>query len=265
MSKQVNSWSAADRVGSFQGRRGVGTSRRACLAAAGDRMPGVVASLSLVVFAFCFAAPTPACAGVAFGLRGGYANVDGNAFVGSGKIGGTPLIGLQAIIPIVPLISLVVAGEQRTKSFDFTTPTIGALHADGRAKWTDRALYAAARVRVPGLVGLYGGAGVGMHMLKTDLSGVVQTAGVRKADAPSSAGVGRSRLTGAATAGGPLDDFLSRAEKEATDLSWHAFAGLEFSIPVVPVAVFAEGRIDDIQGSAPRSLAAYVGVNLKLP
>jgi opacity protein-like surface antigen len=225
----------------------------------------VMAALSLVAFAFCFAAPTPACAGVAFGLRGGYTDVDGHAFVGSGKIGGTPLVGLQAVLPIVPLISLVIAGEQSTKSFDFTSPTIGTLRAEGRAKWTDRALYAAARVRVPGAVGLYGGAGVGMHMRKTDLSGVVQTTAVQKADTPPGARVDGPRRAGAVTAGSPLDDFLSRAEKEANDLSWHAIAGLELSIPVVPVAVFAEGRIDDIQGSAPRSLAAYAGFNLKLP
>jgi hypothetical protein len=257
VNKQVGPSGGADPVESFRSRRGVRASGRGC--------PAMVAVWSLAAFALCFAAPMPARAGVAFGVRGGYADVDGNAFVGSGKIGGTPLIGLQAILPVVPLISLVVAGEQRTKSFDFTSPTIGTLRAEGRAKWTDRTLYAAARVRVPGVVGLYGGAGLGMHMRKTDLSGVVRTTGAGKTDAPASAGAGESRVTRAAIAGGSLDDFLSRAEKEATDLSWHAFAGMEFSIPVVPVAVFAEGRVDDIQGSDPRSLAAYVGVNLKLP
>lgn len=272
MSKQGSRRLGVDRIGSFQSRRRVRTPRRAYPAKTGDRMPGAVAALSLVMaalplvaFAFCFAAPTPARAGVAFGLRGGYTDVDSHAFVGSGKIGGTPLVGLQAVLPIVPLISLVIAGEQSTKNFDFTTPTIGTLHAAGRAKWTDRALYAAARVRVPGAVGLYGGAGVGMHMLKTDLSGVVQTTAAREADTQPSARVAGPRRAGAATVRSPLDDFLSRAEKEANNLSWHAFAGLELSIPVVPVAVFAEGRIDDIQGSAPRSLAAYAGFNLKLP
>ena len=58
-------------------------------------------------------------------------------------------------------------------------------------------------------------------------------------------------------AGNPLNDFVSDAEKETTDLSWHGFAGLEFSLPAVPVAIFAEGRIDDIQGGDPRSLAIY--------
>jgi hypothetical protein len=225
----------------------------------------VVASSLLVVFAFGFATPTPARAGVAFGLRGGYADVDGSAFVGSGKIGGTPLYGLQAILPIATSLSLAVAGEQRTKSFDFGNAAIGDLHLRGRAKWTDQALYVAARVRVPGAVGLYGGAGVGMHRQETDLSGVVEAAGVPKADTQPRVRVGGPRRPGSAPAGNPLDDFVSRAEKEATDLSWHAFTGLEFSIPAAPVAIFAEGRIDDIQGSAPHSLAVYAGFNLKLP
>jgi hypothetical protein len=240
---------------------GVGTA----LPGIGRALPGVGIALSLVLVAFCVATPTPARAGVAFGLRAGYAAVDRDALLGSGKTLGTPFVGLQAIIPIVPLISLVVAGEQRTKSFDFGNAAIGDLHVGGRAKWTDQALYAAARVRVPGVIGLYGGAGVGMHRQKTDLSGVVEVAGVPKADTQPSARVGGPRRTGSATAGNPLDDFINRAEKEATDLSWHAFAGLEFSIPVLPVAIFAEGRIDDIQGSAPRSLAVYAGFNLKLP
>jgi hypothetical protein len=40
---------------------------------------------------------------------------------------------------------------------------------------------------------------------------------------------------------------------------------VEISAPAVLIALFAEGRIDDIQGNAPRSLAAYAGVNLRLP
>jgi hypothetical protein len=250
------------------GLPGVGTA----LSGIGGALPGVRIALSLVatalllvVVAFCVAAPTPARAGVAFGLRGGYADVDGKAFLGSGKIGGTPLVGLQAILPIVPLVSLVIAGEQRTRSFDFGNAAIGDLRLRGRAKWTDQALYAAARVRVPGAVGLYGGAGAGMHRQKTDLSGVVELAGVPKAGTRPSARVVGPRRVGSAAAGNPLDDFVNRAEKEATDLSWHAFAGLEFSTPALPVAIFAEGRIDDIQGSDPRSLAAYAGFNLKLP
>jgi hypothetical protein len=198
-------------------------------------MAALVAGWLFAVLIFHLAAAAPVHAGIAFGLRAGYADVDGDAFVGSGKIGGTPLLGLQAIIPIVPLISLVVAGEQRTKRFDFANASIGDLTLSGRAKWTDQALYAAARARLPGVIGLYGGAGVGMHRQQTNLSGV------------------------------PRNDFINQLEKEATDLSWHAFAGLECSVPAVPVAIFGEGRIDDIQGSAPHSLAAYAGFNLKLP
>lgn len=221
--------------------------------------------MALLVIALGSMGSTPAAAGVAFGVRGGYANVDGDAFVGSGKIGGTPLVGLQAILPLVPLVSLVVAGEQRTKSLDFANATFGDIHARGRAKWTDQALFAAARIRAPGVTGVYGGAGVGMHRQKADLSGVVELTVVPKADLERVGRVGGARRSGAASAGSPLDDAISRAEKEATDLSWHAFAGVEFGIPVVPIAAFAEGRIDDIQGSAPHSIAAYAGINLKLP
>ena len=265
MSKRRNRWSVADRVGSLQSRKGVRMLRRARLAAAWDRRPGVVASLSLFVFGFCFATPIPARAGVAFGCRGGYTDVDGTAFLGSGKIGGTPLLGLQAILPIASFVSLVVAGEQSTRSFDFSSAAIGDLRLRGRARWTDQALYAAARVGVPGTVGLYGGVGVGMHRQKTDLSGVVDLTGLPRFETHASARIDSPRRTGSATAGNPLDDFIRRAEKEATDLAWHAFAGLEVSVPSAPVAIFAEGRIDDIQGSAPRSLAAYAGFNLKLP
>jgi hypothetical protein len=235
------------------------------LSGVGTALSLVPTALSLVVVALCFVTPTPVRAGVAFGVRGGYAAVDRDALLGSGKTLGTPFFGLQAVIPIVPLVSLVVAGEQRTKSFDFGNATIGNLGVTGRAKWTDQALYAALRVRVPGAVGLYGGAGVGMHRQKTDVVGVLEVTGVPKADAQPDARVGEPRRTGLATEGNPLDDFRRRAEKEATDLSWHALVGLELSLPVVPVAIFAEGRMDDIQGSAPRSLAVYAGFNLKLP
>ena len=278
MSRQRNRWLSEARVGLFRSHPGIRTSGRVRPAVAVGRMQGVsmrlsrtgralrgvCIALSLVVGALCVA-PTPARAGVAFGLRGGYAAVDRDALLGSGKTLGTPFFGLQAILPIVPLVSLVVAGEQRTKSFDFGSAAVGNLQVRGRAKWTDQALYAAARIRVPGAIGLYGGAGIGMHRQKTDLSAVVDVTGVPKTDTQSSARIGEPRRTGPATEGNSLDDFRRRAEKEATDLSWHALVGLEFSVPAVPVAVFAEGRIDDIQGSAPSSLAVYAGFNLKLP
>jgi hypothetical protein len=229
-----------------------------------NRRRGLGALGLLALIGIGIATARPAQAGIAFGVRGGYVNVDANAFLGSGKIGGTPLVGLQAVIPIVPVISLVVAGEQTTKSFDFGNATVGDLHVRGRAKWTDQALYAAARARVPGVVGMYGGVGVGMHRQKTDLSGVVEVT-LPKAGSRSDPRFGGLDQASPVVAGNPLNDFVNRAQKEATDLSWHGLIGVEISIPVAPLSVFAEGRIDDIQGKAPHSLAAYAGVNLQLP
>jgi hypothetical protein len=191
----------------------------------------------------------PAVAGASFGVRGGYADVDEAAFTGSGRIGGTPLFGLQVMLPVLPLVSLVIAGEQRSNEFDFGDANFGDLHLRGRAKWTDQTLFAAGRVAMPGVLGLYGGAGVGLHRRKTKVSQVVEV----------------GKLGAGSPADDPLSDFRDRVQKESNDLSWHGFAGVELRLPVVPVSVFAEGRIDDIQGAAPHSLAAYAGVNLRLP
>lgn len=229
--------------------------------AAGAGRRSLVPAALLGTLALCLAAAGPVHAGAAFGVRGGYANVDGDAFRGSGKIGGTPFFGLQAILPILPLVSLVIAGEQRTKEFDFASASFNDLSLRGQAKWTDQALYAAARVRLPGVFGLYGGAGVSLHRQKTDLSGVARVTPTPKTvSAP-----GDLRPLRGVAAGDPVNDFIRKAEKELTDPAWHAIVGVEFSIPVFPVVVFAEGRVEDIQGSAPAAGAVYAGVNLKLP
>jgi hypothetical protein len=254
MKDQGNWRSGGTSPGGRRAGQSVGAPRIPALVAAAGRGPFVIAVL-LVALALLVAA-APAHAGAAFGVRGGYAKVDADAFRGSGKIGEAPFFGLQAVLPIVPLVSLVIAGEQRTKEFDFGNASFGGLHLQGRAKWTEQALYASARIRSPGVVGIYGGVGAGLHRQQTDLSGVVEVATTKRLAA------GRARGVAAAD---PVGDFIRGAQKELTDPSWHAIVGVEISAPVVPLAIFAEGRIDDIQGSAPAAGAVYAGVNLQLP
>jgi hypothetical protein len=214
---------------------------------------------------FLLVCSVPSTAQVSFGIRGGYSDIDEAAFAGSDKIGATPLLGMQILLPIVPLVSLVIAAEQRERSLDFGGVAVGELQLQGHANWSDQTLFAAARLRSPGTIGLYGGGGIGLHRQKAELSHVVQMEpGPSGATPAESARESRCRVK-SAQAEDPLSAFLDTAQKESDDLSWHAFAGLDLQLPMAPVSLFAEGRIDDIEGRVPHSLAAYGGLNLRLP
>ena len=238
--------------------------RRPGLARAGSGAT-FAALAALAAFGMLATLAETARAGIAFGLRGGYEDVETDAFAGSGPVGGTPFFGLQASFPIVPFASLVLAGEQRTKQLDFDGASWAGQELGGRATWTDQTLLAALRVGLPGVVRLYGGGGVGMHRQEADLSEVVTLTGGGKESAAPGDRSGRARGSHRTADSDPLGEFVDQAEAETVNVSWHALVGLELHVPVAPLSVFAEGRLDDLQNRPPHSLAAYAGVNLRLP
>jgi hypothetical protein len=197
-------------------------------------------------------------AGTAFGVHAGYSDVNGDAFTGSGRIGGTPLFGLQAIFPVAPTVSFEVMGESCNETLTFDQAGFEGALLQGKGKWNDLSLHASLRLRVIplgiGPAGLYVGAGAGVHFSKVDLNGgtiAITPALARNPVAP---------------AGDPVGDFIHQAQKEQTNVSYHALAGLSVGIPILPLSVFGEARYEDMRGNFPRqSYLVYAGANLELP
>ncbi len=241
-----------------------GPPRPAGARAAWGRRAGAICGWRLVAL-IALSTAFPVHAEIAFGVRGGYEDVAGDAFAGSGRIGGTPFFGLQAIFPVVPFASLVLAGEQRTKRLDLDSVTWGGQELGGRATWTDQTLLAAVRLGMPGVVGLYGGGGVGMHRREADLSDITILTGEKREPASPKEQSRRARERDRPPAGDPLGEFVDDAEAETVHVAWHALVGVELRFPLARVTAFAEGRIDDLQARPPHSVAAYAGVNVRLP
>lgn len=187
----------------------------------------------------------PALAGASFGIHGGWSDLGGDVFRGSGKIGNVNFLGLQANLPIASLVSLGLAGESRHDSLHFRAAgNPGALFS-GRGRWDDVSLYASLRVNLfpvkAGPFSVYAGGGAGVHLTKIKLvAAAAQQAGVA--------------------------DFVHETQKDKTDLSLHALGGASFGLPVFPLSLFAETRLERVSGNfKPHGISIYGGVNLELP
>jgi hypothetical protein len=178
--------------------------------------------------------------GARFGVRGGYADLDGHLFEGSEALGDLKLYGVQAIFPIVSGFAIEVSGEGVSEELVFSID--GAQQALD-AEWNDIALYTTGRLQLlpPGVFGLYAGAGVGVHFTDieaADLSGLTEE--IRK-------------------------DVTERINEERSDFEWNAVAGASLGLGRL-VEVFGEGRYRDVTGDFGREgYALYAGLNLRLP
>jgi hypothetical protein len=202
------------------------------------------------VLAALAAVASDACAGAAFGFRVGRSDVRGDLFRGSGSVGGVGMFGLQGILPVAGPVSLVLAGEYVSDSLHFRGAGDPGATFAGSAHWQDLAVYASLRVRLLpvalGPVGIYAGGGTGARMSQVRFGSDVPLVHV-----PEREGIG---------------DFIRKAEKSRTNLSWHLLAGGSVGLPVFPLSVFAESRFEDVSGHfQPHGLSVYAGLNLELP
>ncbi len=185
-------------------------------------------------------------AGTEVGFRVGYSDMKGGIFKGSGDVGGVALLGLQAVIPILPRMTLSVAGERRSETIRFEDVGDAGDLFHGEAEWSDLALFAALRLRILPLIagpfGVYAGAGLGGRFTETSIKPMMDeiTDGIR--------------------------DFVRRNEEDRSAFSWHGLVGASLKLPILPVTAFAESRFEKAEDSyTPRAFSVYGGVNLSLP
>jgi len=178
--------------------------------------------------------------GARFGVRGGYADLDGHLFDGSEALGDLKLYGVQAIFPLFGGFAIEVSGEGVSEELVFSVD--GAQDAFD-AKWSDIALYTTGRIQLlpPGVLGLYAGGGVGVHFTDIEATGLDHVADeVRK----------------------NVSDLIN---EERSDFEWNAVAGASLGLGQL-VEVFGEGRYRDVTGDFGREgYALYAGLNLRLP
>ncbi len=207
--------------------------------------------------------PAVSAAGVSIGARAGWSHANGSTFTGAQRLNGVDLFGAQAILKIVPIVSLQIAGEGRNRSFDFQNSPIGGTLLAGRAKWTDLALFATARIRIVpltlGPLGTYAGVGLGAHFAQTKIN----SAQIVTSPAALAAG---DAFVPASTQSDPVTDFIKEQQKKHNNLAWHALAGVNLGLPVLPLSLFAEGRFEQVAGRfTPDSFALLGGVNVDFP
>lgn len=184
-------------------------------------------------------------AGTEVGFRAGWSDMQGSVFRGSGDVGGVGLFGIQAAFPILPRVSLSLAGERRSESITFEDAGEPGAFFNGDAEWSDLALYAALRLRilpvVAGPFGLYIGAGLGGRFTETSIKPAVE------------------EITD------EIRDFLRRNEEDRSAISWHGLAGISLRLPILPLSAFAETRFEDVGGDyTPKGYSVYGGLNLTL-
>jgi hypothetical protein len=225
-----------------------------------------------VLFLLCASAAPSAASGAAFGFRVGYADVTGSVFPGSGDLDGVKFFGLQAAFPLMPTAAVVIAGEARNDKLSFNRAGAENVFVHGSGKWSDLSLHGSLRLRlIPlGLASLYGGAGGGVHFSKVNIDdgsvAVVPGSGAAALQSRAALARGAAPNRVLSLQQDPIHDFIDRAEKEQTDLSWHILGGLNFPLPVIPLSLFAEARYEEITGDFKHTgYLAYAGVNLELP
>lgn len=223
---------------------------------------GWMAVICVVGLAAAGTIPAARAEGVSVGIHAGYADLDGELFEGAGDLEGTPFGGIHLVIPVARNLRLALSGEARSK--DLTFDEAGADQAlHGEAEWTDQTLRAALRLRLlpfgSGTGGVYLGGGVGVQIQEIEVKVVTRPATL------AGVAVARAGVDGPRRADDPGGDFVEDLEKEETNLSVHALAGVALPLHPVPVSIFAEVRFEEIGGDGtPRSLSAYGGLSLDL-
>lgn len=206
--------------------------------------PGLGVGLVLGIGSALLAAASPARAeGIRFGLRAGYAELDGTLHDLELEKSDERIFGLQAIFPLVSeRFSLQVTGEGTSDELELGRGGVDDL-VQGRIEWQEFALYGTARAElVPvAFFGLYAGAGLGVHFSELDgeeLRRVLEEAGAQ------------------------IEDEL---DGESSELEWHGVAGLDLRLAAT-LELFGEGRYRSTHGDVARDgFAGYVGLNLRLP
>ncbi len=185
-------------------------------------------------------------AGTEVGFRAGYSDMKGGIFRGSGDVGGVALLGLQAVIPILPRVTLCVAGESRSETIRFEDVGEAGELFDGKAEWSDLSLFASVRLRllpvIAGPFGVYAGAGLGGRFAETSIKPLVDEVTEE------------------------IRDFVGRSGEDRSAFSWHGLVGASFKLPILPVSAFAESRFEKAEDSyTPRAFSVYGGLNLVMP
>jgi hypothetical protein len=181
------------------------------------------AVLSLAVVGLMLPATASALVGVAVGVKGGQASYSGDVLPGSGDVGSGAAYGAVLEITTLPLVDLEFHANYFAKTFTYEF-TVGGVPASSDIDFRDFNLEAVAKRTVFGVVAfplkLYLGAGVGWHLLSTEVAKDVLAGQVDPAEADD-----------------PVALF-----KNHSKMAVHGLVGLRLSVPALPLGAFGEVR-----------------------
>jgi hypothetical protein len=171
----------------------------------------------------CYPVCSSALVGVAFGGKVGYANYKGDILPASGDVGNSFFYGAVLQVNTLPLVDLEFHANYFSKDFLYSYD-VGGVPVEAAFDFTDFHLLALAKKNLISLPGspfqMYVGGGVGWHLLNTEVARDV-------ADTPEDPSL----------ADNPIALFDNHAK-----MSGHGLAGVTLSVPVLPFAIYGEGR-----------------------
>lgn len=184
------------------------------------RMRVLIICFLVIVYPISGAAVT----GVSVGAKVGYANYTGDILPSSGDVGGSLMYGAVIEIATLPVVDFEIHANYFTKDFTYSY-TVAGNSASTTFEFQDLNVLALAKknlITVPASpIGLYLGGGVGWHLINTEIA-------QRGNFDPSSA-----------------DDPFALFEN-TSKMSANGLVGLKLSAPVVPFAIYGEGRFGRI-------------------
>jgi hypothetical protein len=178
------------------------------------------------------------------GVRGGWAHATGDIFAGSGDLGGDGIYGFVASMGFLPMVDLEFAYERYTTDFTFSSAAYEDTFFGGKGTYKDQAYLFTGKFHIPlpGFpLGLYGGAGGGLHKIDMDVT-------------PSGGELDPS-----------LDDYVNQLGEVQNEWEWHLVGGAQIKLGSLPLLAYAEYRYQDLSGSdTPSYSSIYAGLNLYL-
>lgn len=185
-------------------------------------MKKVIALMLLAVVVYPVS--SMAFTGVSVGGKIGYANYTGDILPSSGDVGNSVAFGAVLDIETFPLFDLELHAGYFTKDFTYTY-AVGGVPVSADFEFRDLNVLAVLKknlINVPASpLGLYVGAGLGLHLINTEVAKSV-TANPSLADNPFS--------------------LFSNSAKT----SGHGLVGVKISPPLAPLALFGEARFGRI-------------------
>ena len=176
-----------------------------------------------ILVAITYPSTAGAFVGIGIGGKVGYISYTGDLMPGSGDIGSALQYGAVFEISTMPIVDFEFHASYARKEFDYTYDAMG-ISVTAPFLFQEVSVLALLTKNIFGIPGspfnLYGGGGVGYHVMNTEVAKDLMSGSVNLNQATE-----------------PIELY-----KRAGRLSWNGAAGIRLKAPVLPLAVYGEGR-----------------------